>query len=68
MAFMDIEWVCFVEEYLDWLGENLIDKIRKIYDNYIYDFVFDDGYIQNIYFVDKQQIVWNKVQVILQFE
>ncbi|KGE89483.1 MAG: type I restriction endonuclease subunit R [Phaeodactylibacter xiamenensis] len=68
MAFTDNEWARFVEEYLDRPGENLIDKTRKIHDNYIHDFVFDDGHIQNIYLVDKQQIARNKVQVISQFE
>ncbi len=46
----------------------MVDKTRKIHDNYIYDFVFDDGHIQNIYLVDKQQIARNKMQVITQFE
>ncbi|TXB62616.1 type I restriction endonuclease subunit R [Phaeodactylibacter luteus] len=68
MAFTDNEWARFVEEYLDRPGENLIDKTRKIHDNYIHDFVFDDGHIQNIYLIDKQQIARNKVQVISQFE
>lgn len=39
-----------------------------IHDNYIYDFVFDDGHIKNIYLADKQNIARNKVQVINQFE
>lgn len=68
MVFTDGEWVRFVEEYLDKPSDNLVDKTRKIHDNYIYDFVFDDGHIQNIYLVDKQQIARNKVQVITQFE
>lgn len=34
----------------------------------IYDFVFDDGRIQNIYLLDKKNISRNKVQVIKQFE
>jgi len=46
----------------------LLKKTRKIHDNYIYDFVFDDGHIQNIYLVDKKNITRNKVQVIAQFE
>jgi type I restriction enzyme R subunit len=45
-----------------------IEKTRKIHDNCIYDFVFDDGHIQNIYLVDKKNIARNKVQVISQFE
>ena len=68
MTFTDKEWSRFVEEYLDKPSDNLIDKTRKIHDNYIYDFVFDDGHIQNIYLVDKKNIVRNKVQVISQFE
>lgn len=68
MVFSDIEWIRFVEEYLDKPSDNLVEKTRKIHDNYIYDFVFDDGHIQNIYLVDKKNVVRNKVQVIKQFE
>lgn len=68
MAFTDKEWMRFVEEYLDKPGDTLIDKTRKIHDNHIYDFVFDDGHIKNIYLADKQNIARNKVQVINQFE
>jgi type I restriction enzyme R subunit len=68
MVFSDAEWIRFVEEYLDKPSDNLVEKTRKIHDNYIYDFVFDDGHIQNIYLVDKRNIARNKVQVISQFE
>jgi len=68
MEFTDVEWVRFVEEYLDKPGESIVDKTRKLHENYIYDFVFDDGHIQNIYLVDKENVVRNKVQVISQFE
>ena len=68
MVFSDSEWIRFVEEYLDKPSDNLVEKTRKIHDNYIYDFVFDDGHIQNIYLVDKKNITRNKVQVIKQFE
>lgn len=68
VEFSDMEWLRFVEEYLDKPGDTLIDKTRKIHDNYIYDFVFDDGHIKNIYLVNKQDIAQNKVQVINQFE
>ena len=67
MVFTDAEWGRFVEEYLDKPGDSLIDKTRKIHDNYIYDFVFDDGHIQNIYLIDKKQLLRKKVQVISQF-
>ena len=68
MEFSDGEWSRFIEEYLDKPNDNITDKTRKIHDNYIYDFVFDDGHIQNIYLVDKKNIARNKVQVISQFE
>lgn len=68
MEFKDGEWARFVEEYLDKPGDNIVDKTRKIHDNYIHDFVFDDGHIQNIYLLDKKNIVRNKVQVISQFQ
>ncbi len=68
MAFTDEEWKRFIEEYLDKPSDNLVEKTRKIHDNYIHDFVFDDGHIQNIYLVDKKNIARNKVQVISQFE
>lgn len=68
MVFTDGEWARFVEEYLDKPSDNLVDKTRKLHDSYIYDFVFDDGHIQNIYLVDKKIIARNKVQVISQFE
>ncbi|MGL4908873.1 MAG: HsdR family type I site-specific deoxyribonuclease, partial [Bacteroidales bacterium] len=68
VEFSDAEWNRFVEEYLDKPSDNLTEKTRKIHENYIYDFVFDDGHIQNIYLVDKKNITRNKVQVISQFE
>lgn len=68
VTFSDKEWARFVEEYLDKPSDTLVEKTRKIHENHIHDFVFDDGHIQNIYLVDKKNIVRNKVQVISQFE
>jgi type I restriction enzyme R subunit len=67
MEFTDSEWARYVEEYLDKPSDNLVEKTRKIHENYMYDFVFDDGHIQNIYLVDKKNVARNKVQVIKQF-
>lgn len=67
MVFTDSEWARYVEEYLDKPSDNLVEKTRKIHENHIYDFVFDDGHIQNIYLVDKKNTSRNKVQVITQF-
>ncbi len=68
VQFSEGEWLRFAEEYLDKPSDSIVDKTRKIHDNYIHDFVFDDGHIQNIYLVDKKNIARNKVQVIRQFE
>lgn len=68
MQFADGEWIRFVETWLDKPSDGIVDKTRKIHNDYIHDFVFDDGHIQNIYLVDKKNIARNKVQVIKQFE
>ena len=68
VSFSNAEWLRFVETYLDKPSDGIIDKARKIHDNYIYDFVFDDGRIFNIYLLDKKNIARNKLQVIKQFE
>lgn len=68
VPFSESEWLRFVETYLDKPSDTTIDKTRKIHDDYIHDFVFDDGHIQNTYLVDKKNIARNKLQVIKQFE
>ena len=68
VEFLESEWRRFVETYLDKPSDGITDKTRKIHDDYIHDFVFDDGRIQNIYLLDKKNIARNKVQVIKQFE
>lgn len=68
VQFSDAEWLRFVESYLDKPSDGIADKTRKIHDDYIHDFVFDDGRIQNIYLFDKKTIPRNTLQVIKQFE
>jgi type I restriction enzyme, R subunit len=68
VEFTEPEWRRFVETYLDKPSDGIVDKTRKIHTNYIHDFVFDDGRIQNIYLLDKTTIARNKVQVIKQFK
>lgn len=68
VVFSDAEWRRFLEEYLDKPSDSLIEKTRKIHDDYIYDFVFDNGRIQNIYLLDKRNLANNSLQVINQFE
>lgn len=68
VMFSEGEWARFVETYLDKPSDDITDKSRKIQDDFIHDFRFDDGHIQNIYLLDKKNIARNKVQVIKQFE
>ncbi|WP_024697290.1 type I restriction endonuclease subunit R [Pseudomonas avellanae] len=68
MEFSESEWSRFVETWLDKPSDGIVEKTRKIHDDYIHDFVFDDGRIQNLYLLDKKNITSNKVQVIKQFE
>ena len=68
VSFTDDEWRRFVAAYLDSPSDGIIDKTRKVHDDYIHDFVFDDGRIQNIYLFDKGNVARNKLQVIKQFE
>ncbi len=68
MQFSNGEWLRFVETYLDKPSDGIVEKTRKIHDDYVHDFVFDDGHIQNIRLLDKKNIARNKVQVIKQFE
>ncbi|MGC8102579.1 type I restriction endonuclease subunit R [Metapseudomonas otitidis] len=68
VQFSDGEWQRFVETWLNKPSDGIVEKTRKIHDDYIHDFVFDDGRIQNIYLLDKKSVLRNKVQVIKQFE
>lgn len=68
VVFTDDEWLRFLDEYLNKPSDSLIDRTRKLHDNYIYDFIFDDGHIQNIYLWDKKNISRNKLQVINQMK
>ena len=68
VQFTDAEWQRFVSNWLDKPSEGIVDKTRKVHDDYVHDFVFDDDHIQNIYLFDKKHIARNKLQVIKQFE
>ena len=68
VQFADGEWQRFVETYLDRPSESSVDKTRKVHDDHIHDFVFNDGRIQNISLFDKNNLARNKLQVIRQFE
>ena len=66
--FTDPEWERFVVNFLDKPGESVIEQTRRVQTNHVCDFTFDDGRVQNIYLVDKDNVRRNRLQVIHQFE
>ncbi len=67
VSFTKDEWNRFLLEYLDAPNDGMIEKTRKIQENHIYDFIFDDGHLKNIKIIDKKNIHNNYLQVINQF-
>lgn len=63
ISFSDDEWRRFLVEYLDSPNDGMVEKTRKIQEDYIYDFTFDDGHLQNIKIIDKKNIHNNFLQV-----
>lgn len=63
ISFSDDEWRRFLVEYLDSPNDGMIEKTRKIQENHIYDFIFDDGHLKNIKIIDKKNIHNNFLQV-----
>lgn len=63
VSFSDAEWQRFLLEYVDTPNDGMIEKTRKIQENHIHDFVFDDGHLQNIKIIDKKNIHNNYLQV-----
>lgn len=57
VEFNESEWRRFAEQYLDSPSDSSLDKTRKIHIDYICDFTFDDGRLENIYLVDKKNDV-----------
>lgn len=64
----DAEWKRLLEEYLDRPNDHITEKTEMIHHNDVYDFVFDDGRRQNIYLIDKSNILRNRLQVVNQVE
>ena len=64
----DEEWVRFCTEFVDSPGDSATEKAKKIHEAPVYDFIFDDGRMKNIYLFDKRNLSRNQVQVINQME
>jgi type I restriction enzyme R subunit len=66
--FTDKEWNKFLLEYLDNPNQGIVEKTKKIQEDYIYPLRREDGSLFNVFLLDKKQIHSNQLQVIHQFE
>jgi type I restriction enzyme R subunit len=67
-TFTDGEWDRFFTECIANTNEGIVEKTRKIQDDYIQIIKRDDGTTKNIYLLDKKNIHNNRLQVINQYE
>lgn len=68
ITFTDSEWERFFSESIANTNEGIVEKTRKIQDDYIQILKRDDGTTKNIYLIDKKNIHNNRLQVINQYE
>lgn len=65
--FSDKEWKYFFENQIANANEGIVEKTRKIQEDYIQVLKRDDGTSKNIYLIDKKNIHNNFLQVINQY-
>ena len=63
VSFSYEEWSRFLTEYLDAPNDGMNEKTRKVQEDHIHDFIFDDGHLKNIKIIDKKNIHNNFLQV-----
>lgn len=66
LNFSESEWQRFNQEYLNSPNDGIVEKTKKIQEDYIYQFKFDDGHYENIKIIDKKNIHKNRLQVVNQ--
>jgi len=67
-TFSNHEWHRFFTEKIANANEGIVEKTRKIQEDYIQNLTRDDGSTKNIYLIDKKNIHNNRLQVINQYE
>ncbi|NLK54640.1 MAG: type I restriction endonuclease subunit R, partial [Bacteroidales bacterium] len=67
-TFSESEWSKFFAENIASANEGIVEKTRKIQDDYIQILKRDDGTTKNVYLIDKKNIHNNRLQVINQYE
>lgn len=66
--FTDKEWERFFKNNIANANEGIVEKTRKIQEDYIQNLTRDNGITKNIILIDKKNIYNNKLQVINQYE
>lgn len=66
--FTDKEWERFFKNNIANANESIVEKTRKIQEEYIQNLTRDNGITKNITLIDKKNIYNNKLQVINQYE
>jgi type I restriction enzyme R subunit len=67
-VFSDAEWTQLLDKCLIKANEEIVEKTRKIQDDYVQVLRRDDGTTKNVYLLDKKCIHNNRLQVINQYK
>ncbi len=67
-SFTDNEWDTFFKTRIANSNDGIVEKTKKIQEDYIQNLTCDDGGIRNIRLIDKKNIHSNRLQVINQYE
>ncbi len=68
LIFSDDEWDRFFIECIANTNEGIVEKTKKVQEDYVQLLKRDDGSTKNIYLIDKRNIHNNRLQVINQYE
>ena len=68
ITFSDNEWARFFNECIASNNDSIVEKTRKIQEDYVQILKRDDGSTKNITLIDKKNIHNNRLQVINQYE
>lgn len=66
--FTDDEWKRFFKDKIANANESIVDKTRKIQEDYVQNLTRDNGATMNISLIDKKNVHNNRLQVINQYE
>lgn len=66
--FTDSEWERFFKNNIANANEGIVEKTKKIQEDFVQNLIRDDGTTQNILLIDKKNIHNNRLQVINQYE